>query len=66
MSLRRWSVTLLTALVAVVTIAPLLWMVSVSFMVRGEAARIDGASEGQILRRIVLPILTPIIVTLAL
>lgn len=31
-----------------------------------EAARIDGASEGQILRRIVLPILTPIIVTLAL
>lgn len=31
-----------------------------------EAARIDGASEGQILRHIVLPILTPIIVTLAL
>ncbi len=31
-----------------------------------EAARIDGASEAQILRRIVLPILTPIIVTLAL
>lgn len=31
-----------------------------------EAARIDGASEGQILRRIVLPLLTPIIVTLAL
>src|SRR3546814_14809656 len=31
-----------------------------------EAARIDGASEGQILRQIVLPILTPIIVTLAL
>ncbi|PAL19576.1 carbohydrate ABC transporter permease [Sphingopyxis sp. GW247-27LB] len=31
-----------------------------------EAARIDGASEGQILRRIVLPILTPIVVTLAL
>ncbi|WP_443028766.1 carbohydrate ABC transporter permease [Sphingopyxis sp. H050] len=31
-----------------------------------EAARIDGASEGQILRRVVLPILTPIIVTLAL
>src|SRR3546814_12061573 len=38
MSLRRWSVTLLTALVALVTIAPLLWMVSVSFLVRGEAA----------------------------
>src|SRR3546814_9246852 len=31
-----------------------------------EAARIDGASEGQISRQIVLPILTPIIVTLAL
>src|SRR3546814_18772852 len=31
-----------------------------------EAARIDGASEGQILRRIVLPVLAPIIVTLAL
>ncbi|MDZ3832800.1 MAG: carbohydrate ABC transporter permease [Sphingopyxis sp.] len=31
-----------------------------------EAARIDGASEAQILRRIVMPILTPIIVTLAL
>jgi multiple sugar transport system permease protein len=31
-----------------------------------EAARIDGASEAQILRRIVLPLLTPIIVTLAL
>lgn len=31
-----------------------------------EAARIDGASEAQILRRIVLPILTPIVVTLAL
>src|SRR3546814_14207991 len=39
MSLPRWSVTLLTALVALVTIAPLLWMVSVSFMVRGEAAQ---------------------------
>src|SRR3546814_12003945 len=38
-SLRRWSVTLLTALVALVTIAPLLWLVSVSFMVRGEAAQ---------------------------
>ncbi|MBN8844193.1 MAG: carbohydrate ABC transporter permease [Sphingomonadales bacterium] len=31
-----------------------------------EAARIDGAGEGEILRRIVLPLLTPIIVTLAL
>lgn len=31
-----------------------------------EAARIDGASEGQILRRVVLPILAPIVVTLAL
>lgn len=31
-----------------------------------EAARIDGASEGTIFVRIVLPILTPIIVTLAL
>lgn len=38
MSLRRWSVTLLAALVALVTIAPLLWMVSVSLMARGEAA----------------------------
>lgn len=39
MSLRRWSVTLLAALVALVTIAPLVWMVSVSFMARGEAAQ---------------------------
>ena len=31
-----------------------------------EAARVDGASEGQIFRRIVLPTLTPIIVTLGL
>ena len=31
-----------------------------------EAARIDGASEGQIFRRVVLPALSPIIVTLAL
>lgn len=31
-----------------------------------EAARIDGASEGQIFRRIVLPTLTPILVTLGL
>lgn len=39
MSLRRWSLTLLAALVALITIAPLLWMVSVSFMARGEAAQ---------------------------
>ncbi|HWV60136.1 MAG TPA: carbohydrate ABC transporter permease [Sphingopyxis sp.] len=39
MNLRRWSVTLLAALVALVTIAPLLWMVSVSLMARGEAAQ---------------------------
>ncbi|HET6526556.1 carbohydrate ABC transporter permease [Sphingopyxis sp.] len=38
MSLHRWSVTLLAALVALVTIAPLLWMISVSLMARGEAA----------------------------
>ncbi|MCA3699542.1 MAG: carbohydrate ABC transporter permease, partial [Brevundimonas sp.] len=31
-----------------------------------EAARVDGATEGQIFRRIVLPTLTPILVTLAL
>jgi multiple sugar transport system permease protein len=31
-----------------------------------EAARIDGADEGQIFRRVVLPTLTPILVTLAL
>jgi multiple sugar transport system permease protein len=31
-----------------------------------EAARVDGASEGQIFRRVVLPTLQPIIVTLAL
>lgn len=31
-----------------------------------EAARVDGASEGQIFRRIVLPTLTPILVTLGL
>ncbi|HWW57571.1 MAG TPA: carbohydrate ABC transporter permease [Sphingopyxis sp.] len=39
MSVRRWSVTLLAALVALLTIAPLLWMLSVSFMVRGEASQ---------------------------
>ena len=31
-----------------------------------EAARIDGAGEWQILRRIILPLLTPVVVTLAL
>lgn len=31
-----------------------------------EAARVDGASETQILTRIVLPVLTPILITLAL
>ncbi|WGM30772.1 carbohydrate ABC transporter permease [Brevundimonas sp. NIBR11] len=31
-----------------------------------EAARVDGASEGQIFRRIVIPTLTPILVTLGL
>ena len=31
-----------------------------------EAARVDGATEGQIFRRIVLPTLTPILVTLGL
>jgi len=39
MSLRRWSVTLLAAFVALLTIAPLLWMLSVSFMARGEASQ---------------------------
>ncbi|RYD44316.1 MAG: carbohydrate ABC transporter permease [Sphingomonadales bacterium] len=39
MSLRRWSVILLAALVALLTIAPLLWMLSVSFMARGEASQ---------------------------
>lgn len=39
MSLRRWTVTLLAALVALLTIAPLLWMLSVSFMARGEASQ---------------------------
>ena len=39
MSLRRWSVTLLAAFVTLLTIAPLLWMVSVSFMAPGEAAQ---------------------------
>jgi len=39
MSVRRWSVTLLAALVTLLTVAPLLWMVSVSFMAPGEAAQ---------------------------
>lgn len=39
MMVRRWTVTLPAALVALLTIAPLLWMVSVSFMARGEAAQ---------------------------
>lgn len=38
MSARRWIVTLLAALVALLTVAPLLWMVSVSFMAPGEAS----------------------------
>ena len=58
--------------------APVPWLASIFglFLVRQyslsipdemlEAARIDGASEGQIFRRIVLPTLQPIIVTLAL
>ena len=39
MTARRWSVTLLAAVVALLTVAPLLWMVSVSFMAPGEAAQ---------------------------
>ncbi|OHD05802.1 carbohydrate ABC transporter permease [Sphingopyxis sp. RIFCSPHIGHO2_12_FULL_65_19] len=39
MNLRRWSITLLAALVTLVTVAPLLWMLSVSFMAPGEAAQ---------------------------
>ena len=39
MSVRRWSVTLLAALVTLLTVAPLLWMVSVSFMPAGDASR---------------------------
>ncbi|MBU0826153.1 MAG: carbohydrate ABC transporter permease [Alphaproteobacteria bacterium] len=39
MSARRWTVTLLAALVALLTVAPLLWMLSVSFMAPGEAAQ---------------------------
>lgn len=34
-----WPLTLLAAFVALVTVAPLLWMVSVSFMAPGEAAQ---------------------------
>ena len=33
-----WPVTMLAAAVALVTLSPLLWMVSVSFMAPGEAA----------------------------
>ncbi|WP_227339555.1 carbohydrate ABC transporter permease [Sphingopyxis sp. P8] len=39
MNARRTAVTLAAALVALLTIAPLLWMLSVSFMARGEAAQ---------------------------
>ncbi len=39
MNARRWAVTLLAAFVALLTIAPLLWMLSVSFMAPGEAAQ---------------------------
>ena len=39
MNLRGWSITLLAALVTLVTVAPLLWMLSVSFMAPGEAAQ---------------------------
>lgn len=39
MNARRWTVTLLAALVALLTTAPLLWMLSVSFMAPGEAAQ---------------------------
>jgi multiple sugar transport system permease protein len=39
MNVRRTAVTLAAALVALLTIAPLLWMLSVSFMARGEAAQ---------------------------
>lgn len=34
-----WAVTLVAAMVALVTIAPLLWMLSVSFMAPGEASQ---------------------------
>ncbi len=36
--IRRHAITLMVALVALVTFAPLLWMLSVSFMAPGEAA----------------------------
>lgn len=39
MNLRRWSVTLLAAFAALFVSAPLLWMLSVSFMAPGEAAQ---------------------------
>lgn len=37
--IRRYGVTIVAAVVAFVTLAPLLWMVSVSFMAPGEAAQ---------------------------
>ena len=37
--IRRYGVTVIAAVVAFVTLAPLLWMVSVSFMAPGEAAQ---------------------------
>lgn len=37
--IRRYGVTVLAAFVAFVTLAPLLWMLSVSFMAPGEAAQ---------------------------
>ena len=39
LSVRRYAVTALAALAAFVMIAPLLWMLSVSFMAPGEASR---------------------------
>ena len=39
MTLRHWTVTGLTALVALITVTPLLWMLSVSFMSPGEASQ---------------------------
>jgi multiple sugar transport system permease protein len=36
--IRRWGITIVAALVVLVTLAPLAWMVSVSFMAPGSAA----------------------------